>query len=74
MTRLFDKVNPEFDGPQGHNENTYAYYCRSNRSEIQNAILQMENWFLAYPDNEKVDLRNTIKNNFDAGFFEWDIT
>jgi hypothetical protein len=70
MTKLFDKTSCDFDGPQEHNENSYEYYCRSSRQEIIETRLQMEKWFQVYPDPEKTDLRNTFRNDFDAGFFE----
>lgn len=70
MINLFDKVSTDFAGPQGHNENSYDFYNRSSRPDIVKNRLQMEKWFQTYPDAEKNDLRRTLKNDFDAGFFE----
>ena len=70
MSGLFDNVRNDFEGPQGHNEETYSFYNRSSRKEIQDARLQMEAWFNRYPEVEQADLRRTFKNDFDAGFFE----
>ncbi len=68
--KLFENITNSFEGPQGHNEDSYEYYCRSNRPEITEAGLEMEGWFQFYPDKEKRDLIDTFKNDFDAGFFE----
>ncbi|RYE25016.1 MAG: hypothetical protein EOP51_05540 [Sphingobacteriales bacterium] len=70
MTKLFDRTSHLFDGPQSHKENSYEYYCRATRPEAIDVLYEMEDWFRIYPDAEKTDLKNTFKNNFDAGFFE----
>jgi len=70
MIKLFEDIVRNSYEPQGHNEDSYAYYNQSARYEIIESRLQIEEWFKAYPDTEKNDLRNTFKNDFNAGFFE----
>lgn len=68
--KLFDADKTDYLGPRGNNQDAYDYYNRSSRVDIGKIRLQIEQWFQAYPEIEKEDLKNTFKNNFDAGFFE----
>jgi hypothetical protein len=70
MNKLFDEQELELSGPKAHNADSYTYYAASSRTEVIVVRSQMEAWFSDYPDEEKDDLRNNFKNDFDAGFFE----
>lgn len=67
---LFDNIERTFDGPAGHNENTFDYYQRSANKDISIIRNILNDWFLDYPQNEKNSLKSSFRKHFDDCFYE----
>lgn len=67
---LFEKIKRTFKGPSNHNENPFNYYNRSARKDISIIRDTLNEWFNGYPDEEKLDLKNSFKKKFDDCFYE----
>jgi hypothetical protein len=70
MIRLFEEMERTLEGSATYSANSYDYYCRSNRSEIVQVYEQLEKWFAAYPENQKVELKGRFRYEFQPAFFE----
>lgn len=70
MIKLFDKTSEIIDGPSDNNENSFNYYHKSNRKDIMLIRETIEDWFLSYPDAEKIELKNRFKKDMDSSFYE----
>jgi hypothetical protein len=70
LIKLFDKTLDIIAGPSDNNENSYNYYHKSDRKDILIIRETIENWFLSYPDSEKIELKNRFKKDMDSAFYE----
>ncbi len=61
MIKLFDNTSEIINGPSDNNENSFNYYHKSNREDIQIIRETLEIWFLEYPESEKTELKNRFK-------------
>ncbi|KYG83896.1 hypothetical protein AWN68_01440 [Roseivirga echinicomitans] len=67
---LFEQKKRTYTGPSNHNENPYGYYDRSARKDISVIRETLNEWFRKYPNDEKLELRNSFKKKFDDCFYE----
>ncbi|UAM97676.1 hypothetical protein K8354_15445 [Polaribacter litorisediminis] len=70
MIKLFSKTSESIDGPSGNNENSYNYYHKSNRKDIEIIRVTLESWFSKYPESEKIELKSRFRKDLDSAFFE----
>lgn len=70
MIKLFDKTTEIIHGSANNNENSYNYYHKSNREDINIIRQTLETWFFKYPNSEQEELKNRFKKDFDSAFFE----
>ena len=70
MNNLFDSTERIYLEAARHNENVYDYYNTSARTDIAIIRNTLENRFLNYPENEKKELKNRFKKDFDSAFYE----
>lgn len=70
MIKLFDKTTEIIVGPSSNNENSFNYYHKSNRKDIQIIRETLEKWFSEYPELEKLELKNRFKKDLDSAFYE----
>ena len=68
--KLFDKTTETIVGPSSKNENSFNYYHKSNRKDIQIIRETLEKWFLEYPESEKLELKSRFKKHLDSAFYE----
>lgn len=67
---LFEQIERTYTGSSNHNENPYDYYNRSARKDISIIRETLNEWFSKYPNDEKLELRNSFKKKFDDCFYE----
>lgn len=67
---LFEQKERTYTGPSNHNENPYDYYDRSARKDISIIRETLNEWFSKYPNDEKLELKNSFKKKFDDCFYE----
>lgn len=53
-----------------HNHNSYEYYNKSARNDIENIRKVLNDWFDKLPDNEKPELRQRFNKSFSSAFYE----
>lgn len=70
MDSLFDCIKRTYLESAKHNENTYDYYNISARPDISKVRDTLESWFSNYPKEEKKELKNRFKKDFDSAFYE----
>src|SRR5690348_7168335 len=57
-------------GPGKHEEDTYQFLDRSARANVAVVRELLEGWFNNYPTSNQVDLKNRLKTDFHAAFWE----
>lgn len=67
---LFEPIERTYTGPSNHNENSYDYYNRSARKDISIIRDTLNKWFIQYPNDEKLELKNSFRKKFDDCFYE----
>jgi hypothetical protein len=67
---LFEKIERTYTRPSDHNENPYEYYNRSARKDISIIRETLNEWFRKYPNDEKLNLKNSFIKKFDDCFYE----
>lgn len=67
---LFEPIERTYTGPSNHNENSYDYYNRSARKDISIIRDTLNKWFIEYPNDEKLELKNSFRKKFDDCFYE----
>jgi|SRR5690348_3839753 len=70
VLRLFGDRERTDSGPGKHGENTYQFLDRSARANVAVVRELLERWFSEYPAPGQVDLRNRLKTDFHAAFWE----
>jgi hypothetical protein len=68
--KLFDETTEIIVGPSSNNENSFNYYHKSNRKDIQTIRETLEKWFSEYPKSEKLELKSRFKKDLDSAFYE----
>jgi hypoxanthine phosphoribosyltransferase len=68
--KLFDETIEIIVGPSSNNENSFNYYHKSNRKDIQIIRETLEKWFSEYPKSEKLELKSRFKKDLDSAFYE----
>lgn len=70
MNSLFDSFERTCLEFAKHNDNTYEYYNNSARTDMSKVRDTLERWFHNYPEEEKKELKNRFKKDFDSSFYE----
>ncbi len=70
MNSLFDSFERTCLEFAKHNYNTYEYYNNSARTDMSKVRDTLERWFHNYPEEEKKELKNRFKKDFDSSFYE----
>ena len=70
MDRLFELFDRTYLEPAKHNDNTYNYYNISANVDNIKVRNTLDGWFCNYPDNEKKELKNRFKKDFNSAFYE----
>ena len=72
--RLFDDIDRTRPEPAGHSQPTFEYMNSTGRTEFGLVRVFLEEWFDAYPDAHKLNLRSRFRSPIDtqhhAAFFE----
>lgn len=53
-----------------HSESTYDFYNRAALPKFTEVRLRLEEWFLAYPNEAKSELKRNLEKDFSAAYYE----
>lgn len=71
---LFDQVERTYMGPASNAEPDFPFLNRSARKEMVKVRNLLEDWFEAFPESSKIDLRSRFRSQdnrqHQAAFFE----
>ncbi|QEE49156.1 hypothetical protein FUA48_06050 [Flavobacterium alkalisoli] len=67
---LFEEITRQSIDPALYNENIYNYYNNSAREDIGRIRTILNKWFAELPDEEKRELKERFKKDFDSAFHE----